>query len=262
MKTKVLSLTILMVWAFGCAHAAITLHGKTTEADSGVTAVASVTITNTGQAVSAGDCLVVSVRSGVTTANQITVSDNVNSGNYAKVGETIDSTNGRSVGRYVKASGAVAAGSLTITIAVSPNNTLAGNGLIYTGASATCASDGYNGAVFSTATSTPSSGNITTTVSGDAVIGSFGISTAATVTVSSEGGSFAQEFNDTVGTANHQHLHTAAQILAGTSTLAYAPTLSSTTTGVIDVMALQPAAAASTGGFSKRAKLDKLEQLE
>lgn len=220
---------------------AITLHGKLTENENTANSTGPLTIVNTGLAITAGDCIVVSVRTGNTAASQNTVSDNVNAGNYAKAVETVDATNGRTVGIYVKAnSAAVAAGSLTVSLTSATSTTLALNGLVYTGVATGSPIDTVNSANFTTATSTPSSGNITTTVSGDAVIGAFGLSTAATVTVSTENNGFAQEFNDSVGTATHLHLHTADQILVGTSTLPYNPTLSGTTTGVICVASIKP----------------------
>lgn len=221
---------------------AITLNGKLTENESNVGAT-TLAIVNTGLAILLGDCIVVVVRSGNGSANQLSVADNVNAGNYTKAVEVVDATNGRTVGIYVMPnSAAVVAGSLTVTVTSLASVTLALNGLVYTGVATVSPVDQVNSAVFSTATSTPTSGSITTTAAGDVVIGGFGLSTGATVTVSSEGGSFAQEFNDTIGTASHQHLHTADQILVGTSTLAYAPTLSGTTTGVICVASLKAVA--------------------
>jgi hypothetical protein len=221
---------------------AITFNGKLTENENTVAGF-TLTILNTGLAISAGDAIIVSVRSGNTAASQITVTDNVNAGNYIKAVEVVDAANGRTVGIYVMPnSAAVAAGSLTVTVTSGASVTLALNGLAYHGVATSSPVDQVNSAAFTTATSTPTSGNITTTASGDLVVGAFGLSTAAIVTVSAENGGFAQEFNDSVGTTGHIHLHTADQILSGTSTLAYAPTLSGTTTGVICVASIMPAA--------------------
>jgi hypothetical protein len=220
---------------------AITLRGKPTETENN-SATNSLTDSNTGQAISSGDCIVVCVRTGTTGAGNVTVADNVNAGNYIKAVEVVDTANGRSVGIYVKPnSAAVAAGSLTVTATLAGTaSAMAMNGLIYIGVATTSPTDQTNSAVFATATTAPSSGNITTTVSGDAVIGAFCLQTTSLASVSSEGGSFAQEFNDTLGTTGHQHLHTADRVLTGRSTLAYAPTLSVAATGVIAVASFKP----------------------
>ncbi len=229
---------------------AIALNGKMTEADSGVGTVTTQTIVNTGLAINAGNAIIVCVRSGNGSAGQVSVADNVNAGNYTKAVEVADGVNNRTVSIWVKEnSAAAAAGNLTVTVTLSATASCATNGLVYSGVLTSSSVDQVNSAAFTTSTATPTSGNITTTASGDLVIGAIGFSTGSTATINSGGGSesagFTSEFDDSLGTASHQHLHSADDILSGTSTLAYAPTLSAATTGVIAVASFKAAGGAA-----------------
>ena len=203
---------------------------------------------NSAVSILSGDLIVASIRGG-SAAGVYTVSDNLNAGNYTQALLQQDSGNGRTLGIFYMPNSTVAAsGALTITVTVSTAQPLACNGIVYTGAATTNVLDQTNSSIFNSGTSTPSSGNITTTVSGDVLVGSVLLDSSATVTVSSESTGFTQELNDTLGTASHLHLHTAQDILSGTSTIAYSPTLSGPITGVIGIASFKPAVAGVTEG--------------
>jgi len=209
----------------------ITLTGKFTEAESGATSVSSQTVTNTGFAIATGDLIVAIVRIGNSGESTSTCSDNVNSGNYAQAHYQEDTSNGRALIQYYKANSASAlSGSLTITCRYPvPNHAYLG-ALDYSGAATSSPLDGHLGTTFTTATTSPTSGSITPTQSGDLFVGSLYISESSTVTVSSESTGFTKELTGNEGTANFQHAHSADEVLSGASAQNYHPTFSASIT--------------------------------
>jgi hypothetical protein len=223
----------------------ITLTGKFTEAESGATSVSSQTVTNTGFAIAAGDLIVAIVRIGNSGESTATCSDNVNPGNYIQAHYQEDTSNGRALIQYYKANSASAlSGLLTITCRYPVANHAYLGALDYSGAATSSPLDGHLGTTFTTATTSPTSGSITPTQSGDLFVGSVYISESSTVTVSSESTGFTKELTGTEGTANFQHAHTADEVLSGASAQNYQPTFSSSIT-TIDILT---AYKASSGG--------------
>ena len=203
---------------------------------SGSTSVSSQTVTNTGFAISSGDLIVVIVRFGSSGASATTCSDNVNPGNYAQAHYQEDTSNGRAMIQYYKANSASAAsGLLTITCRYPAANHAYLGALDYSGAATTNPLDGHIGTNFTTATTSPTSGSITPTQSGDLLVGSIYISEGSTVTVSSESTGFTTELRGNEGTANYQHSHTADEVLSSTTAQNYNPRFSSPIT-TIDIM--------------------------
>src|SRR4029077_6872342 len=238
---KRLLIIVLLLLSALPASATITLRGKLTESEN--LSTTTLTVTNSGTAISSGDLIVVTFGTNGSAGSTWNVADNQNAGNYTLAIQQFDTGNARQVAiYYMPNSVAVASGSLTVTITASNTEAMGANGMVYAGAATASVVDQTNGATFSTATSSPSSGNITTTVSGDVVVGLFRITTGATVTVQTESTGFTQQFDDTLGTASHVHVHTAHDILSGTSTIAYNPTLSGTASGVIAVASFKPSA--------------------
>ena len=224
----------------GTGSAALTssirLAGKFTEAMSGSTSVSSQTVTNTGFAISSGDLIVVIVRFASSGASATTCSDNVNPGNYTQAHYQEDTSNGRAMIQYYKANSASApSGSLTITCRYPAANHAYLGALDYSGAATTNPLDGHIGTNFTTATTSPTSGSITPTQSGDLFVGSLYISEGSTVTVSTESTGFTTELRGNEGTANYQHSHTADEVLSSTTAQNYNPRFSSSLT-TIDIM--------------------------
>jgi hypothetical protein len=214
----------------------IKLTGKFTQAQSGSTSVSSQTVTNTGFAIAPGDLIVVIVRIGTSGESTTTCSDNVNPGNYAQAHYQEDTSNGRSMIQYYMANSASApAGALTLTCRYPVANHAYLGALDYSGAATSSPLDGHIGTTFATATTSPTSGSITPTRSGDLLVGSVYISESSTVTVSSEGTGFTTELSANEGTANQQHAHTADEVLGGASAQSYSPTFSSPLT-TIDIL--------------------------
>jgi hypothetical protein len=229
----------------------ITLTGKFTEALSGNTSVSSQTVTNTGFAIGQGDLIVAIVRIANAGESASTCSDNINSGNYTQAEYLEDTSDGRAMIHFYKANSAAAtAGGLTITC----NYTLANHSYLgaldYAGAAATNPLDGHTGTIFTTTTSSPASGSITPSQSGDLFVGSLYISEGSTVTVSSESTGFTKELIGSEGTANYQHSHTADEVLSGSVQQNYSPTFGSALT-TIDIMT----AYKSTGSGAPSASL-------
>src|SRR2546429_9478369 len=102
--------------------------------------------------------------------------------------------------------------------------------LDYSGAATSSPLDGHIGTTFTSATTTPTSGSITPTQSGDLFVGSVSMGVSTTTTVNTESTGFTTELKDTEGTANHAHAHTADEVLSGTSAQNYHPTFSSSIT--------------------------------
>ena len=221
----------------------IRVTGKFTEADSTTTAVSSQTVTNTGFAIATGDLIVVIVRLSQPGESTSTCSDNVNPGNYTQAHYQEDTSNGRALMQYYKANSA-SSGSLTITChyPVAANAYL--GALDYSGAATSSPLDGHIGTTFTSATTTPTSGSITPTQSGDLFVGSVSMGVSTTTTVNTESTGFTTELKDTEGTANHAHAHTADEVLSGTSAQNYHPTFSSS----ITTMDILTAYKASGGG--------------
>jgi Abnormal spindle-like microcephaly-assoc'd, ASPM-SPD-2-Hydin len=216
--------------------ASIRLTGKFTEAQSGSTSVSSQTVTNTGFAIAPGDLIVVIVRFANAGVSTTACSDNVNPGNYTQAHYQEDTSNGRAMIQYYMANSASSlAGSLTITCRYPLANHSYLGALDYSGAATSSPLDGHIGTTFPTATASPTSGSITPTQPGDLLVGSLYISEGSTVTVSSESTGFTKELLANEGTANHQHAHTADEVLSGASAQNYSPTFGSPLT-TIDIL--------------------------
>jgi hypothetical protein len=214
----------------------INLAGEFTEALSGSSSVSSQTVTNTGFAIAQGDLIIAIVRIANAGESASTCSDNINSGNYTQAEYLEDTSEGRAMIHFYKAnSAAAAAGALTISCKYTLANHSYLGALDYTGAAATNPLDGHTGTIFTTATSSPASGSITPSQSGDLFVGSLYISEGSTVTVSSESVGFTKELAGNEGTANYQHSHTADEVLSSSVQQNYRPTFGSALT-TIDIM--------------------------
>jgi len=188
-------------------------------------------VTNTGFGIATGDLIVVIVRIGSSGESTSTCSDNVNPGNYTQAHYQEDTSSGRALIQYYKANSASAlSGSLIITCRYPVAYHAYLGALDYSGAATSSPLDGHMGTTVTTATASPTSGSLTPTQSGDLFIGSVYISESSTVTVSSESTGFTKKLSDTEGTANHQHAHTADEVLGDASTQNYHPTFSSSIT--------------------------------
>jgi hypothetical protein len=228
----------------------IRLTGKFTEAMSGSTSVSSQTVSNTGFAIAFGDLIVVIVRIGSSGESTTTCSDNINAGNYIQAHYQEDTSNGRAMIHYYKANSASApSGALTITCRYPAANHSYLGALDYSGAATTNLLDGHIGTNFLAATTSPTSGSITPTQSGDLFVGSLYLSESSTVTVSSESTGFTKELTGNEGTANFQHAHTADEVLSSTTAQNYNPTFSSSIT-TIDIMTAYKASSSGSASVS------------
>jgi hypothetical protein len=197
-------------------------------------------------AVAGGNLLFAVIRLGSTNAG-LTISDNVNAGNWTQAFLTHDTTNARWLGLFYKEN--TAAGTPIVTASwTGVDASIKGlNVYEYRGLATSSSIDGNNSAV-TASTTTPASGDITTTNASDLLIGAFSFSTNATDTVTSESTGFTQQHDDTIGTAAHDHLHVADQIVASTGIYQYQPTISGAQICVIGIAAFK--AAAASGGIA------------
>jgi hypothetical protein len=228
----------------------IRLTGKFTEAMSGSTSVSSQTVSNTGFAIASGDLIVVMVRIGSSGESTTTCSDNINAGNYIQAHYQEDTSNGRAMIHYYKANSASApSGALTITCRYPAANHSYLGALDYSGAATSNPLDGHIGTNFLAATTSPTSGSITPTQSGDLFVGSLYLSESSTVTVSSESTGFIKELTGNEGTANFQHSHTADEVSSSATAQSYNPTFSSSLT-TIDIMTAYKASSSGSASVS------------
>jgi len=169
----------------------------------------------------------------------LTCTDNINSGNYVQAylqDETTGST-GEIACFYVLSSQAAAIGQLTVTMTSSVAGRLYLGVLVYSGQG--LLQDGVSSVAFNTTvTATPSTGNVTPTLSGDIAIGLLSLPSSSLLIVSAESSGFTAELDDHMGTATYGHAHAADEFLNNTNTLAYSPTVSASTNGCIIGIAL------------------------
>jgi hypothetical protein len=221
-KTLGLLIVLLLTWAT-CVDAAITQVQKRESENSAN--VASFTLAYSS-GVTAGNELFAVIRLGNNSDTPITVSDNVNAGNWTQAVLLNDATNGRYIGIYYKENTGAGTPTVTLSYALSDASLKGLNIYEYSGLATSSSIDQVNSAN-SASTSTPTSGNITTTQASELILAAMTFSTSSTVTVSTEGSGFTQQHDDALGTVgSHDRVHVADQIVAATNTYSYAPTLS------------------------------------
>jgi hypothetical protein len=195
-----------------------------------------------GSAVTSGNELFAWLRVGNSTQTAVTVSDNVNAGNWTLATSIVDSTNGRAIYLFYREN----TGAGTPTVTASWSTVTANNDALqvyeYSGLATSNSLDQKTSANPATST-TPSSGSITTTQASELVIGGVVLGSGTLTTVSTESTGFTTQENDTLGTSNHGHLHSADQIVSSTGTFTYQPTLSAT-----EVVCISIASFKASGG--------------
>ena len=237
MKRVLLTLALLLV-ALPANGAILLVQKAQGEATGG--AVSSMNVVY-GSAVVSGHNLFAWLRIGNSGQTGVAVSDNVNAGNWTLATSIVDSTNGRAIYLFYKEN----TGAGTPTVTASWSTSTANNDALqiyeYSGLATSNSLDQKTSANPATST-TPTSGSITTTQASELILGAVVLGSGTLTTVSTESTGFTTQENDTLGTGNHGHLHSADQIVSSTGTFSYQPTLSATEVVCISIASFKAAA--------------------